>query len=258
MMTSRTTALAVCLAVGLGTAADSAMALSWFDRIKNKNKPVSTKVESSYDHPSNKGFPNGRPWQATEHEFEELEEALEEIDDKVDEVKDDTEEIIDKVDNIQTDLDSFGDGVGDIGEDVGEIKDSVADIAGDVNDIEGDVDMLKNTLSVEVGVGPATDPGVTTLYVQVAQNGVGVKGLAADDFSYGNSFPADGAKFCGETCFAEGIGGVYMIDLLVDSGPGPYAGALGVSMEVVDDGNGLDVANGTALVTFQIEAIPAP
>jgi archaellum component FlaC len=243
MKTNRLTILTLCLVVGLGGLADQAMA-----KKKNKNKAAYSE-QYDYDHPSGKGYPNGRPWQAMEYDFEVVKHKLDVLDYKVDGVKDDTESILDSLGDLESEI---GDIAGDIGE-----------IAEDVDDIEGDVEMLKNTLSVDVSVGPATDTGIT-LYVQVAQNGMGMTKLAADAFSYGNAFPsADAAKYCGAGCFAEGSGGVYMIDLLVDAVSGSYAGALAVSMEVpedddMDDGDDPEIANGTALVSFEVDAVVEP
>jgi archaellum component FlaC len=254
MMTNRFTILAICLAVGLGTVTDQAMA-----KKKNKNKKSDSSTELyDYDHPSGKGYPNGRPWQALDYDFDVVKHKLNVIDYKVDDVKEDTETIIDQTGEVQTDIDNLE-------MEIADIKDGVGEILEEVDGLDDDVSMLKNTLSVDISVGAATDDGIT-LYVQVAQNGMGVTKLAADAFEYGNSFPADGAKYCGADCFAEGIGGVYMIELLVDSGPGSYAGALGVSMEVVDDddddddddGDDPEIANGTALVTFEVEEAPEP
>ena len=266
MITNRVTVLAVCLALGLGAASDDAMA----KKKNKKNRVVAAEVLPEYDHPSGKGYPNGRPWQATEYDFEVVKHKLDVLDYKVDDVKIDTETIITKVDEIKGDTGEIIDQLGDIetdieglSEEIADVKQGVGEILEEVDGLDDDVSMLKNTLSVDVSVGPATDDGIT-LYVQVAQNGVGVTKLAADAFEYGNSFPADGAKYCGAGCFAEGIGGVYMIELLVDSGPGSYAGALGVSMEVVDDddddddddGDDPEIASGTALVTFEVEEAP--
>jgi|GEM_PF-3503228 len=255
MMTSRLTIFAVCLAVGLGAVSEPSEA-----KKKKKKKGVETaQMLPDYDHPSGKGYPNGRPWQAMAYDFEDVKHKLDVLDHKVDNVKGDTETIIDQLDDVQSDLD-------DLELDVADIKEGIGEIMEDVDDIEDDVEMLKNTLDVEISNGPATDTGIT-LYVQVAQNGMGVDKLDANAFSYGNSFPAAGAKYCGADCFSAGVGGVYMIELLVDGESGSYAGALAVSMEVADDDedgddddmdDGPEVASGTAMVTFDVEAAPEP
>jgi uncharacterized protein YoxC len=244
MMTNRFTILAICLAVGLGTVADQAMAK------KKRNNNSSSDV---YDHPSGKGYPNGRPWQALEYDFEIVKHKLNVLDYKVDDVKEDTETIIEQLDDVQSDIDA-------IETEIADIKDGVGEILEEVDDLDDDVSMLKNTLSVDVSVGPATDNGIT-LYVQVAQNGVGVTMLPANAFKYFSSFPTGAAEYCGAACFTVGSRGVYMIELLVGSEPGTYAGALEVSMEVVDDDDdddddGPEIANGTALVSFEVEDEP--
>ena len=249
MMTNRFTILAICLAVGLGTVADQAMAKK---KNKNKNNNSSSAELYDYDHPSGKGYPNGRPWQALEYDFEIVKHKLNVLDYKVDDVKEDTETIIEQLGDVQTDIDA-------IETEIADIKDGVGQILEEVDDLDDDVSMLKNTLSVDVSVGPATDDGIT-LYVQVAQNGVGVTMLPATAFKYFSSFPTGAVSYCGAACFSVGSRGVYMIELLVDSGPGRYAGALEVSMEVIDDDDDDDdepeIANGTALVSFEVEDEP--
>jgi regulator of replication initiation timing len=256
MMTNRLTVLAVCLAVGLGAVSEPSMAKK---KKNNKKQVEAAQMLPEYDHPSGKGYPNGRPWQAMGYDFEIVKHKLDVLDYKVDGVKEDTETIVDQLDDMQSNIE-------DLELDVADIKEGIGEIMEDVDDIEGDVEMLKNTLDIEVSAGPATDTGIT-LYVQVAQNGTGVDKLDADAFSYGNSFPAAGAKYCGADCFSAGVGGVYMIELLVDGESGSYAGALAVSMEVADDDDDGDdddmdddpeVASGTALVTFDVEAAPEP
>jgi hypothetical protein len=235
MKTNRFMILAVCLAVGLGGMADDAMA-------KKKKKKSDDSYLTDYDHPSGKGYPNGRPWQAMEHDFEVLRHKLDVLDYKVDGVKDDTESLVD--------------GLGELEADIGAIAGDLEEIGSNVDDIGGDVEMLKNALSVDVSVGPATDTGIT-LYVQVASNGTGITKLPADAFKYFSSFPSGAASYCGAPCFTGGSRGVYMVELQVDGGPGSYAGALEVSVEVADDmdaGDDPQIANGTALVSFEVEA----
>ena len=90
-MTNRFTILAICLAVGLGTVADQAMAK------KKKNKKSASIAEIyGYDHPSGKGYPNGRPWQALDYDFEIVNHKLDVLDHKVDGVKGDTETVIER------------------------------------------------------------------------------------------------------------------------------------------------------------------
>ena len=111
MMTNRFTILAICLAVGLGTVADQAMAKK---KNKNKNNNSSSAELYDYDHPSGKGYPNGRPWQALEYDFEIVKHKLNVLDYKVDDVKGDTETIIEQLDDVQTDIDAIETEIADI------------------------------------------------------------------------------------------------------------------------------------------------
>ena len=260
MITNRLTILAVCLAVGLGAVSEPSMA-----KKKNKKKQAeAVQMLPEYDHPSGKSYPNGRPWQATAYDFEIVKHKLDVLDYKVDEVKDDTETIISKVDDVKGDTETIITKVDDVKADtesiitkLDELQSGIDGIGDEIAGIADDVEMLKNTLSVEVEVGSASALGAT-LYVHVSQNGAAVSGLGADAFVYDNAFPAAGASYCGDACFAEGAAGVYMIDLSADAGPGSYAGALAV-ITTVDGGDGdPDIANGTSLVSFNVEGTPEP
>ena len=124
MMTSRLTIFAVCLAVGLGAVSEPSEA-----KKKKKKKGVETaQMLPDYDHPSGKGYPNGRPWQATAYDFDIVKHKLDVLDYKVDDVKDDTETIIDQLDDVQSDLDDLELDVADIKEGIGEIMEDVDDI----------------------------------------------------------------------------------------------------------------------------------
>jgi uncharacterized protein YoxC len=260
MMTNRLTVLAVCLAVGLGAVSEPSMA----KKKKNKKQVEAVQMLPEYDHPSGKGYPNGRPWQATAYDFEIVKHKLDVLDYKVDEVKGDTETIISEVDDVMEGTETIISKVDDVKADtesiitkLDEVHSGIDGIGDEIAGIADDVEMLKNTLSLEVEVGSVSALGAT-LYVHVSQNGVAVGGLSADAFVYDNAFPAAGASYCGDACFAEGAAGVYMIDLSADAGPGSYAGALAVVTTDDGDGDEPDVASGTSLVTFSVEVTPEP
>ena len=265
MNMNRLSVIAVCFAVGLTAISEPADA----KKKKKKNKYASVET-TEYSHPSGKGFPNGRPWQALDDELNRIKDKLYVIDDKVDDVlKDtgrilrDTDDILDDTAAILLDLDMIKDALGDIGTDLEGISEGIEGIADDVS-------MLKNTLEVQVSVGPISEAihddvsidevtdGTVVLYVQVIKQGVGVDQLTAEDFMYANSFPESAASFCGELCFTEGLGGQYRL-LLVGDGDvwteGTHAGTLAVQYSVVTTEDG-ETSNGTSQVVFDIP--PAP
>lgn len=171
-----------------------------------------------FDHPAGK-YPNGRPFRAIEYDFMRVFNHLDEL---------------------------SGDHNGLSGDHV-ELSVDHQDILDAIDGLEDAVDAMGSKLDVEVHVGPASGDGIT-LYVQVSHNGVGIEGLDEAAFDYDNSFPEAGdAVYCGVECFAPGAGGVYMIDLDVGD-PGSYAGAV-----TVVTGEGEDEANGTDLVSFEVE-----
>ncbi|UCC56077.1 MAG: hypothetical protein JSU75_12210 [Gammaproteobacteria bacterium] len=258
--------LAVCFAVGLTGISEPADA-----KKKNKKKHKYAPVqETVYSHPSGKGFPNGRPWQALDDELDRIKHKLYVIDEKVDLVLVDTGNILDDTGDILGDTGDILDDTAAILEGIDDIKDGIDDIDTDLGDVADGVSMLTNTLEVQVSVGPISEAihddvsidevtdGTVVLYVQVIQNGVGVDMLTAEDFMYANSFPESAASFCGELCFTEGLGGQYRL-LLVGDGDvwteGTHAGTLAVQYSVVTTEDG-ETSNGASQVTFEIP--PAP
>ncbi|MDH3900773.1 MAG: hypothetical protein OEU51_06980 [Gammaproteobacteria bacterium] len=248
----RLSILAVCFTVGLTAFADPVDAKGKGKKSK-KNKNTEP---AEYSHPSGKGFPNGRPWQALDDELDHIKHKLYVIDHKVDYVLKDTDDILDDTAAILEGIDDIKDGLDDIDTDLGDVADGVS--------------MLTNTLEVQVSVGPISEAihddvfiddvtdGVVVLYVQVIQNGVGVDKLTEEDFMYANSFPEAAAKYCGELCFTEGLGGQYRL-LLVGNGDewaeGTHAGTLAVQYSVVTTEDG-ETSNGASQVVFEIPAAP--
>lgn len=227
MNINRVTILATCLAVGLAAVAEPTLA-------KKKNKNQSQQYSENANSAS-QGYPNGRPWQAVEYDFTVLMNQIDTVDAKVDEVKADTEEILEAIDGINDDLDGLE-----------ETVDGIAD----------DVASLKNSLQVQVSVAPDGDRNdesdlPVTLFVQVSQNGAGVTGLTADDFSYVNSFPSADASYCGAACFTAGEGGTYAIVLEGDWEAAAYAGSLSVESTVDET-----TSHGNTLVNFTIPMAP--
>jgi len=230
MNLNRVTILATCIAVGLAVVAEPTLA-------KKKNKNQSQQYSENANSAS-QGYPNGRPWQAMEHDFIEVMNQLDMLDAKVDEVKGDTEEILEAIDGVNDDLDGLEEKV-----------DGIAD----------NVASLKNTLEVQVSVVADSDRNdendtPVTLFVQVSQNGAGVGGLMWDDFSYEHSFPMtviNDAIYCGADCFTAGEGGVYAIELRGDWDAAAYAGSLAVE-NTVDE----TTSNGSSLVSFDIPQAP--
>jgi hypothetical protein len=260
--------------VGLTAFADPVDAKGKGKKSKNKNKNTET---AEYSHPSGKGFPNGRPWQALDDELARIKYKLYVIDGKVDDVLEDTGDILaDTGDiladtgDILADTDDILDDTAAILEGIDDIKDGLDDIDTDLGDVADGVSMLTNTLEVQVSVGPISEAihddvsiddvtdGVVVLYVQVIQNGVGVDKLTEEDFMYANSFPEAAAKYCGELCFNEGLGGQYRL-LLVGNGDewaeGTHAGTLAVQYSVVTTEDG-ETSNGASQVVFEIPAAP--
>jgi hypothetical protein len=220
MITNRLLAIAVCAAMALAAAAQSDLAFA-----KNKN-------DTPGNNGNNSGYPNGRPFQAIEQDFIEVNHRLRAI-------KADTETILDELDII--------------GADIGGIKD--------------DVSALKNTLTIQVSVAPASDEqrnadnnAPVELFVQVTKNGVGVSGLTADAFAYSNSFfPSGGtaASYCGNACFTAGQNGLYSLELQGDWLAGSYAGNVNVHF-TTSTSEGDVTSAGASLVSFDIPPAPAP
>jgi hypothetical protein len=247
----RLSILALCFTVGLTAFADPVDAKGKGKKSKNKNTET-----AEYSHPSGKGFPNGRPWQALDDELARIKYKLYVIDGKVDYVLKDTGYILDDTAAILEGIDDIKDGIDDIDTDLGDVADGLS--------------MLTNTLEMQVSVGPISEAihddvsidgvtdGVVVLYVQVTQNGVGVDQLTAEDFMYANSFPENAASYCGELCFTEGLGGQYRL-LLVGNGDewaeGSFAGTLAVQSTVATD-DGDVTANGASQAVFEIPAAP--
>ena len=242
MIINRLVVITVCAAMGLAATTQSDLA---FAKIKNKNKNAPT-TELANNGQGNDGYPNGRPWQAMEGDFNEVLYRLSKI-------KKDTESILVELDQVDADHVI-------IKNDLTDIKATLAEIQSGLDDIGADVSVLTNTLDVQVSIPSSSAEQINAdndapvqLFVQVTQNGVGVSGLTWDAFAYSNSFPLNGAGYCGAACFMAGENGLYAIELQGDWSAAPYAGTLNVqSME------GDVTASGTSLVSFDIPAAPAP
>ena len=244
MNISRISVFTVCFAVGLAMVSESSMA----KRKKNKSsssRSTSAEQLSSNANSNSTGYPNGRPFQAIEVDFDELHLRFDTIDTDLDE--------------IARNLIRIGQAVVRVEANTNTIITDIGTLDGKVDDVAADVTMLKNTLTVQVSVGSATveerNAGVDSdviLYVQVIRNGIGLPGLTQASFSYRNSFPADAARICEvaiDPCFEEGVGGggLYKIRLAVDESDNTFAGTL-----MVEDRAGA----GTSQVTFDIPAAP--
>jgi hypothetical protein len=240
MIINRLIVIAVCAAMGLAATTQSDVAFA-----KNKNKTTQTS-EPANNGVGNDGYPNGRPWQAMESDFIEVKQAIAEV-------KGDTESILHELDDVDADLLI-------IKNDLTEIKGTLADIQSGLEGVGADVSALTNTLAVQVSVPSASaeqrndvNNVPVQLFVQVTQNGVGVSGLTADAFAYSNSFPLNGAGYCGNACFIAGENGLYALELQGDWIAGSYAGTLNVHFT-----NSTSEGTGTSLVSFDIPAAPAP
>ena len=246
MLINRSIALAVCAALGLAATTQSDLA---FAKKKDKKKKGQTTELANYG--SSDGFyPNGRPWQAMESDFDEVLY-------RIAKVKKDTESILVQLDEVDADHVI-------IKNDLTEIQATLDEIQGGLNDIGAGVSSLANTLGVEVSVASASaeqrndfNDAPVQLFVQVTQNGTGVSGLTAADFAYSNSFPLNGAFYCGDACFIAGENGLYGIELRGDWNAAPYAGTLSVQL-TTSTPDGEVTASGASLVSFEIPAAPAP
>jgi archaellum component FlaC len=243
MNISRISAFAVCFAVGLALVSEPSMAKRK-NKKKSYNRTASAEQLPSRANSNSKGYPNGRPFQAIELDFDKLFYRLDDIDTDLDQ--------------IAANLIRIGKAVVRVEANTNTIITDIAALDGNVDDVADDVTMMKNTMEVQVSVESATleerNAGVDSdviLYVQVIRNGIGLPGLTQASFSYGNSFPAGAARICevavGTPCFEEGVGGMYRIRLAVDESDNTFAGTL-----MVDDTDGA----GTSQVTFDIPAAP--
>lgn len=239
MNISRISVFTVCFAVGLAMVSESSMA----KRKKHKSsssRSTSAEQLSSNANSNSTGYPNGRPFQAIEVDFDELHLRFDTIDTDLDE--------------IARNLIRIGQAVVRVEANTNTIITDIGTLDGKVDDVAADVTMMKNTMEVQVSVESATveerNAGVDSdviLFVQVIRNGIGLTGLPETAFTYGNSFPAAAASYCGAACFEEGAGGMYAIRLEVDESDNTFAGTL-----MVDDADGA----GTSQVTFDIPAAP--
>jgi len=242
MNISRISAFAVCLAVGLAIASEPSMAKRKSKR-SSSSSYTSAEQLPSHANSNSQGYPNGRPWQAVEADFDRLNRRLDVIDEDLDQ--------------IAANLIRIGKAVVRVEANTNTIISDIDTLDGKVDAVGDDVILLKNTLEVQVSVESATveerNAGVDSdviLYVQVIRNGIGLSGLTQASFSYGNSFPAGAARICEvavEPCFEEGVGGMYKIRLAVDESDNTFAGTL-----MVEDRAGA----GTSQVTFDIPAAP--
>ena len=263
MNINRISVFAVCFAVGLAVVSEPSMA-----RGKRKAPPKSPPPSSeplpsdsgSTANSNSTGYPNGRPFQAIEVDFNELHLRFDSLDTDLDTIDQNLIRIGQAVVRVEENTNAIDQNLIRIGQAVVRVEENTNTIIGKVDDIAADVTMLKNTLEVQVSVEAATveerNAGVDSdvmLYVQVIRNGVGVDNLPLAAFTYGNSFPPAAADICGGvTCFVEGVGGMYAIKLSVDESDNTFAGTL-----MVQDRAGA----GTSQVTFDIPAapvVPAP
>ena len=284
-MNTRSSLIAICLAVGFSTVATSSQA-GWFDRYKARasqrsavpaavpapaaQASVSVPQQHTPSLPSAK-YPNGTGWRAIENDFIDVKARIDVVEGKVDDVKADTVSILSELDDVDADhvmikaeLADIKDELDDVDADHATIMDKLdtintelGDVASEVLDVADDVATLKNTLQIQVSVEPksASDRNEVNdapvgLFVQVTQNGVGVVGLTENTLVFSNSFPTGGAVYCGAACFIPGADGMYRIELAGDWVVGAYAGTLKVQ-------DGSSAATGTSMVTFEIPAEPA-
>jgi hypothetical protein len=246
MISNRIVAIAVCATIGIASIAQSDLA---FAKKKNKNKNEET-TQVVNNGAAKGSYPNGRPWQAMEADFDEVLYRLYKI-------KKDTENILVGLDEVDADHVI-------IKNDLTDIKATLDEIQNGLDSIGAGVASLTNTLDIQVSVAPASaddrndvNDAPVQLFVQVTQNGVGVTGLTSADFGYSNSFPLDGAIYCGNACFVAGENGLYGIELQGDWGAAPYAGTLSTQL-TTSTPDGDVMASGASLVSFEIPAAPAP
>ena len=266
MNINRISIFAVCFAVGLAVASEPSMARNK-KKASSNSKYTSAVQLPSYDANSNsKGYPNGRPFQAIEYDFDKLYYRLDMIDTDLDQIAANLIRVGQAVVRVERNTETIDENLIRVGQAVvrveantntiinaiGDLDTGIGDLEGKVDDIATDVTLMKNTMEVQVSAKSATDTGVT-LYVQVIRNGIGVPDLPQALFTYGNSFPLGAeAKICEVNCFEEGVGGLYAIKLGVNEDDQTFAGTL-----MVEDRDGA----GTSLVTFDIPAapvVPAP
>lgn len=245
MINNRIVAIAVCVTIGLATIVQSDQA---FAKKKNKNTTHET-TQVVNNGVANGSYPNGRPWQAMEADFD---------------------EVLYRLYKIKKNTESILVGLGEIDADHVIIKNDLTDIKSTLDKIQNSLDSigagvasLNNTLDVQVNVPSSSaddrndlNDAPVQLFVQVTQNGVGVTGLSSADFAYSNSFPINGAAYCGDACFVAGENGLYGIELQGDWGAAPYAGTLSVQL-ITSTPDGDVTASGTSLVSFEIPAAPA-
>jgi len=242
MIIKRMVVVAFCTAMGFAAATQSDLA---FAKKKHKAVPATQATNNGL---GSDGYPNGRPWQAMEADFDEVLYHLYKI-------KKDTESIIVELDEVDADHVIIKNDLTDIMATLDEIQNGLYDIGAGVSS-------LTNTLDVQVSVPAASaddrndvNDAPVQLFVQVSQNGVGVTGLTADAFAYSNSFPLNGAGYCGAACFIAGENGLYAIELQGDWSAAPYAGTLNVQ-STTSTSEGDVTASGTSLVSFEISAAP--
>ena len=261
-MNTKSSVLAVCLAIGFSAVATSTEA-GFKDRHKQRgsNKSVVSAPPSApairapapgRNTPSLPGakYPNGLGWRAIENDFIDVKARIDVVESKVDDVKADTVSILHELDDVDADHVTIMNQIDALDTELG-------NVAADVLAISSDVATLKNTLQVQVSIEPESaadrndvNDAPVGVFVQVTQNGVGVAGLTPDTFLFSSSFPAGGAGYCGtNACFTPGMDGMYRIELAGDWVAGTYAGTLTVL-------EGSTTAVGTSLVTFDIPAEP--
>ena len=253
MISHRIVAIAVCATIGIATIAQPDLA---FAKNKSKNKNQETTLVDN-NGVANGSYPNGRPWQAMEADFNEVLYRLYDIKGDTESIKEDTESILAGLDEIDADHVI-------IKNDLTDIKTTLDDIQNGLDTIGAGVASLANTLDIQVSVPPSSaddrndvNNAPVQLFVQVTQNGVGVTGLTSADFAYSNSFPLNGAVYCGDACLIEGENGLYGIELQGDWDAVPYAGTLCAQL-TTSTPDGDVTASGASLVSFQIPAAPAP
>jgi hypothetical protein len=244
MNISRISVFAICFAVGLAVVSDPSMARS---KWKSKRFSSAEQLPSSADSNSS-GYPNGRPFQAIEYDFDKLFYRFDMIDTDLDQIAANLIRVGQAVVRVERNTETIDQNLIRVGQAVVRVERNTETILEDIAGINDDVALLNNTLEVQVSAKSATDTGVT-LYVQVIRNGIGLEQLPRAAFTYGNSFPLGAeAEICEVNCFEEGVGsGLYAIKLVVNESDQTFAGTL-----MVEDRDGA----GTSLVTFDIPAAP--
>ena len=291
-MNTRSSLIAICLAVGLSTVATSSQA-GWYQNYMARfskrpvvpatvpapavQAPVPVPQRHTPSLPSAK-YPNGTGWRAIENDFIDVKARIDVVEGKVDDVKADTVSILselddvdadhvmikdeladikDELDDVDADHATIMDKLDDINDDLDDINTELGDVASEVLDVADDVATLKNTLQIQVSVEPksASDRN------EVNDAPVGLFVQVTQNGVGVVGLTADTLDF--SNSFPGGAGYCGAAACFIPGMDGMYkieltgdwvADAYAGTLKVQD---GSSAATGTSMVTFEIPAEPA-